>query len=42
MAKKVFSYQPNKNTKHRRHAKSKTSFTKGSNNYVKQYRGQGR
>ena len=42
MAKKVWKFSPNKKQKHKRHAKSKTTFTKGANNYVKQYRGQGR
>lgn len=42
MAKKVWTYTPEKKTKHKRHAKSKTSYKKGTDNYIKKYRGQGR
>ena len=42
MAKKIWTYTPNKKLKHGRHAKSKTSPNKGTTNYVKTYRGQGR
>ena len=43
MAKKnTFFFSPTKNTKHKRHAKSQTSFNKGSQNYIKSYRAQGR
>ena len=35
----VFTSNPKKS--HGRHAKSKTSFNKGSDNYVKKSRGQG-
>ena len=39
MAKKnTFFFSPNKKTKHKRHAKSQTSFNKGSQNYIKSYR----
>ena len=44
MAKVINSYSP-KNSKTKRpgvHAKSKSSKIKGSKNYVKRYRGQGR
>ena len=42
MAKKTWTFIPNKKKTHNRHAKSKTTFTKGAKNYIKQYRGQGR
>ena len=42
MAKKVWTYTPEKNNQHKRHAKSKTSHKKGTDNYIKKYRGQGR
>ena len=43
MAKKnTFFFSPNKNTKHGRHAKSKTSFNKSAQNYIKSYRAQGK
>tara|TARA_Y100000361_G_scaffold122888_1_gene115338 strand:- start:579 stop:707 length:129 start_codon:yes stop_codon:yes gene_type:complete len=42
MAKKVFTFEKKKRTKRGVHAKSKTSTNIGSNNYKKQYRGQGK
>ena len=43
MAKQVFVFEKKKRTKRKGvHAKSKTSRNLGSNNYKKQYRGQGR
>jgi|TARA_R100000479_G_scaffold44822_2_gene20680 hypothetical protein len=42
MAKKVWTHTPEKKTQHKRHAKSKTSHKKGTDNYIKKYRGQGR
>ena len=44
MAKFINSYSPknNKITRPGVHAKSKSSKVKGSKNYVKRYRGQGR
>tara|TARA_Y100000592_G_scaffold95661_1_gene162675 strand:- start:4258 stop:4386 length:129 start_codon:yes stop_codon:yes gene_type:complete len=42
MAKKIWTHVPVKKTKHTRHAKSGSSFTKGSKNYIKPYRGQGK
>ena len=42
MAKKIWTYTPTKQVHHTRHAKSKTSSNKGTTNYVKTYRGQGR
>lgn len=42
MAKKVIIFTPTSPTKHKRHAKSKTSYKKGTDNYIKKYRGQGR
>ena len=39
--KKVWRFSPVKKTKHKRHAKSGSSFNKGSKNYIKKYRGQG-
>jgi len=42
MVKKVLTYIPEATPKHKRHAKSKTSHKKGTDNYIKKYRGQGR
>jgi hypothetical protein len=36
-----FVFTPNSKKSHGRHAKSKTSYNKGSDNYVKRSRGQG-
>ena len=38
----TFKFSANPRKKHERIAKKKTSFNKGSDNYVKKYRGQGR
>ena len=37
-----FIFSPDKKKSHKRHAKSKTTFNKGGDNYTKRYRGQGR
>ena len=44
MARKVnvFTFEGNSRKRHNRVAKKKTSFNKGSDNYTKKYRGQGR
>jgi hypothetical protein len=43
MAKRtLFLFSDTKRRKHERHSKSNTSFNKGSDNYIKKYRGQGR
>ena len=41
MAKRVFTFERKKRVKRSIHAKSKTSKHVGSDNYKKQYRGQG-
>ena len=38
----TFTFAANPSKKHKRVAKKKTSFNKGSQNYTKKYRGQGR
>jgi hypothetical protein len=40
--KNIFVFESNSKRSHGRHAKSRTTFNKGSNNYTKKYRGQGR
>ena len=41
--KNVWRYTPNKRKKRKgQHAKSKSTFNKGANNYIKRNRGQGR
>ena len=42
MAKKVYTFEKKKRVKRGVHAKSKTSMFKGSDNYKKKYRGQGK
>ena len=43
MAKRhMFAFTETSRKKHDRVAKKKTSFNKGSDNYIKKYRGQGR
>ena len=42
MAKKVYTFEKKKRVKRGVHAKSKTSVFKGSDNYKKKYRGQGK
>ena len=42
MARVVFKFEKKKRVKRGVHAKSKTSNNKGSDNYKKQYRGQGK
>tara|TARA_R100000655_G_scaffold35437_1_gene68942 strand:+ start:13731 stop:13859 length:129 start_codon:yes stop_codon:yes gene_type:complete len=42
MAKKVYTFEKKKRVKRGIHAKSKTSKNKGSENYKKQYNGQGK
>ena len=42
MAKKVYTFEKKKRVKRGVHAKSKTSVFKSSDNYKKQYRGQGK
>ena len=37
-----FSFSETKRRNHKRHSKSQTSFSKGADNYIKKYRGQGR
>mgnify|MGYP003154441633 CR=1 FL=1 len=38
----ISAFIETKRKKHERHSKSKTSFNKGSDNYTKKYRGQGK
>ena len=42
MAKRVFTFERKKRTKRKIHSKSKTSKSIGSQNYKKQYKGQGK
>ena len=41
MARKIYTFEKKKRVKRGVHSKSKTSKNKGSDNYKKQYRGQG-
>ena len=38
----TFAFIDTNRKKHKRQSKSKTSFNKGSDNYTKKYRGQGK
>ena len=42
MARKIYTFEKKKRVKRGVHAKSKTSSNKSSDNYKKQYRGQGK
>ena len=42
MPRKIYTFEKKKRVKRGVHAKSKTSNNKGSDNYKKQYRGQGK